>query len=55
MFLLDLGYGVGVNLSNKVNNFFISSVRQVEEILKSKLVDESVQCFNKLILVDLSF
>ena len=31
---------------DKVHHFGLSSVRQLEEILKSKLVDESVECLN---------
>ena len=42
----------GVNLPEKLNHFGICSVGQVEESLKSKLVDESGECFNEFILVD---
>ena len=46
---------MGVNFLDKVHHFGLYIVRQVEESLKSKLVDESVECLNELILVYLSF
>ena len=55
MLLLNLVYGMGVTSTDKVYNFGLSSVKQVEESLKSKLFDESVQCFNEVILVNLSY
>ena len=42
MFLLNWGYSVGVAFPDKVHSFGLSIVDQLEESLKSKLVDESV-------------
>ena len=46
---------MGVTLPDKVQNFGLYSVGQIEETLKSKLVDEYVECFNELILVIFTF
>ena len=55
MLLLNWWYGVGVTLPDKVQNFGLYIVGQIEESLKSKLVDEYVECFNELILVIFTF
>ena len=46
---------MGVTLPDKIHNFGLSSVGKVEEILKSNFFDESIECFNELILVNFSF
>ena len=43
---------MGVTFLDKVQYFALSSVGQVEEILKSKLSDKPVECFNELISVN---
>ena len=54
MLLSDLSYVAGVTFPDKVQHFGLSSVGQTEEVLNSKVVDESVECFNEPTLVDLS-
>ena len=46
---------MGATLPDTVHHFGLLSVEQVEEMRKFKLVDESVECFNKLTLVDFSY
>ena len=45
---------MGVTLPDRVHNFGLYSVGQVEEIPKYKPVDDSVECFNELTLVNFS-
>ena len=52
MLLLNLLYGVGVTFPDKVPHFGISDVRRVEESLKSKQVDDYIECIKEVILVD---
>ena len=43
MFLLNWLYGARATLTDKIQHFGLSSVKQVEDITKSKIVDESVE------------